>query len=271
MFTSKTKVSKNPEKLSYQNIKKGLLTNNWGHNLVCFNELTSTNDWAAQLADKGKPSGTLVITEYQTHGRGRRYRTWHSNPGDNLLFSLLLRPPWLAEHASLITLLMAVGITNSIRELTGLLAQIKWPNDILINQHKVSGILTEVALRKKNIKHLICGVGININSASKNSAGKPAVFLNELLNYKLDRITLLQKILFQTEKIYEDLLTSGSKHLLKMWMELSCMLNKQVAIKKSTGEILIGESLGINDKGALRLRLENGIIKNISDGQLTFL
>ncbi|MEA1927796.1 MAG: biotin--[acetyl-CoA-carboxylase] ligase, partial [Candidatus Auribacterota bacterium] len=126
--------------------------------------IDSTNNLARSLAEEGAPEGTLVISEEQTSGRGRMGRSWISPPGTGIWISVLLRPMIEPARAALITPLVAVSLSRSIREVTGLPAGIKWPNDILIRGKKAAGILTEISTDRKSIRYIIVGIGINVNT-----------------------------------------------------------------------------------------------------------
>lgn len=138
-------------------------------------ELDSTNLEAIRAAKKGEPEGTLIQTERQLNGRGRRGRTWESPAGSNLYMTLLLRPELIMEQAAGVTLVMALACQEGIFRATGLSCAIKWPNDLILNRRKVVGILTEAvlldetcAIADEEIQRgkpyaLVCGVGINVN------------------------------------------------------------------------------------------------------------
>ena len=126
----------------------------------------STNNDIRLLASQGALEGTIVTADVQTAGKGRRGRNWQAESGTSLLFSLLLRPAIAPDIAPQITLLMAMAVTKAVRELTGLEAMIKWPNDVVVNRKKVCGILTEMQLKDGAIDHVVVGTGINMNQTS---------------------------------------------------------------------------------------------------------
>ena len=136
----------------------------WIGKKIIHKEITgSTNQDIKELAMQGAAEGIVVCADMQSAGRGRRGRSWLSEKGDSLLFSMLLRPDIAPDKASQITLLMALAVTRSLRECYGFEAMIKWPNDILINEKKVCGILTEMNLNKTEIASIIIGSGVNVN------------------------------------------------------------------------------------------------------------
>ena len=123
----------------------------------------STSNDISRLALGGASEGTIVTADMQTAGKGRRGRSWESTAGTSLLFSLLLRPRLEPDTAPQITLLMAMAVTKAVRQLTGLDAYIKWPNDVVVNGKKVCGILTEMQLKDGGIDFVVVGTGVNVN------------------------------------------------------------------------------------------------------------
>ena len=135
----------------------------WIGKEIIHKEITgSTNLDIKELAMNGAEEGTVVQADMQTAGRGRRGRSWVSEKGDSLLFSVLLRPDIAPDKASQITLLMALAVTKVLRESYGIAAMIKWPNDIVINGKKVCGILTEMYPGMDGKYFIIVGCGINV-------------------------------------------------------------------------------------------------------------
>lgn len=132
---------------------------------ICFREsVSSTNDWAKQMANAGAPEGTLALAETQESGRGRRGRGWSSPPGENLYMSLILRPDICPEHASRLTLVMGLSVAQAAERILGLPARIKWPNDVVLNGKKICGILTEMSASMEGVHFVVIGTGINVNS-----------------------------------------------------------------------------------------------------------
>lgn len=137
-----------------------------GQEIHYFPEIDSTNIRAKQLAENGVSTGTLVVADRQTAGRGRRGRGWESPSGCSIYMSILLRPEFLPAKAPMLTLVMAYSVTESLRACTGLDLRIKWPNDIVLNGKKLVGILTEMSTEIDYINHVVIGVGINVNMDS---------------------------------------------------------------------------------------------------------
>jgi len=156
---------KAPDLLFPNEIREGLDTKVFGkRDIVYFTETDSTNTRAKDLAARGAPEGTLVISERQTKGRGRKGRSWFSPSQGGIYTSLILRPSISPSEAPKITLLSAVVVAETLRSLTGLSAIIKWPNDILINGKKIAGILTEMSTEMDAIDYIVVGLGLNVNT-----------------------------------------------------------------------------------------------------------
>jgi len=273
-----------PDSLIPDEIKHDLKTRCFGRNVVSFKETTSTNDRALELAGGGASQGTLVTAEMQTRGRGRRERTWISKPNANLLFSLVLRPAWSVEQASLVTLMMAIAVAKSIRRETGLPAQIKWPNDVLIENLKVAGILTEMRVQANEIAYVACGIGINVNQAPspaqiKTAPGTPpketgsgalrypAGSLAGIAGRPVPRLPLLRRFLFESERLYFQALKEGFQSALKEWGNLSMMTGSQAVIELADGSLVEGVVMGVDDSGALLIRQESGVTQRITSGE----
>ncbi len=154
-----------PNILTEHEIASRLETTWAGCELHYFDETGSTNIDAKNLAEQGAPHGTLVVADTQTNGRGRRGHTWQSPSGSTIAMSLVMRPTFSPEKASMLTLVMGLAVADAIAEVSGLQTQIKWPNDAVINRKKVTGILTEMSAEPGYIQYVVIGIGINVNSA----------------------------------------------------------------------------------------------------------
>ena len=146
-----------------QNELESRMNTEWaGHPVTFYPEIGSTNVQAKLDAENGAPQGALLVADMQTAGRGRRGRTWNSPAGINVYFTLILKPEYAPDKASMVTLIMALAVAEGIRETCGIEAGIKWPNDIVVNGRKVCGILTEMSVEREFIHYVVIGVGINV-------------------------------------------------------------------------------------------------------------
>jgi len=247
--------------------EKNLPTKWAGCHLEYHQELASTNVTAASLSAEDAPHGTLIVAEKQTGGRGRRGRSWESPAGKSLYFSLLLRPEFAPEKASMLTLVMAHSVVGAVESVAGSTQQgalerravIKWPNDILVNGKKVGGILTEMQVEKGRIGHVIIGVGINVMAQDfvGELAGKAST-LEQEWGIEIDRVVLLRRIMQNFEQDYEAFEASGD---LQPFLEYyqSRLLNKDAYVKVlDPQEPFEGIARGITAKGELIVEKENG-------------
>ena len=243
----------------------------WAGQTLYFYEITgSTNTDAKQFAKDGDLHGTVVVADTQYDAKGRRGRTWQTFPRRNLYFTIVLRPTLEADKASMLTLVMAMSVVRAIREQSGLKAEIKWPNDIVINKKKVCGILTEMILDGTSIDYVVIGVGINVNQEFfQEEIKETATCLHAESGRKYSRAALLKKILAYFEKDYETFLKGGDMFLLQKDYN-AWLVNKdaQVKVLEPKGEYT-GIARGINEKGELLVELENGQIETVYAGEVS--
>ncbi len=215
-------------------------------------ETGSTNTDVRNLAGQGSPEGTLVSADLQTAGKGRRGRSWKTEAGTALMFSVLLKPDISPDSAPQITLTMAMAVTKAIRDICGLDARIKWPNDVVVNGKKVCGILTEMDMSADRIDHVIVGTGVNVNQTMiPEELSQSATSLYLETGKQLDKEELLGEITRAFEEYYACFLVSCDMTRLKEtyngWL---VSLNREVKVLDPQGEFT-GISKGINEKGEL--------------------
>lgn len=250
---------------------QNLTNTEWAGKDIRFYEKTgSTNIDAAQLAKDGAPHGTVVVAGEQTAGKGRRGRSWQAPAGSNLYFSMVLRPNFSADKASMLTLVMAMSVARAVREQCSLEAQIKWPNDIVVNKKKVCGILTEMTLEARSIEYVIVGVGINVNQQEfPEDIRETATSLTCESGREFSREELLQKVLEYFEADYEIFLKTEDMSLLmedyNAWL---VNMDSQVKVLEPSGEYT-GMACGINEKGELLVKKENGQIEKVYAGEVS--
>lgn len=231
-----------------------------GYRLHYFPELSSTNDRLRQLSRAGAPEGTVVVAERQTAGRGRRGRTWES-PGDlGLWFSVLLRPPRPVREAPLLALLAAAAVRAGAAETAGVDGRIKWPNDVIVAQGKVCGVLAELEAEVDRIRACILGVGVNVNQTAHDFpielAGK-AASLRMAAGRSLRRVPLLQSILHHLARRYRRALEVGFGPLLEEVRAQSATLGQRVLVEES-GRAWTGLAEDLTADGALSVRPDTG-------------
>jgi BirA family biotin operon repressor/biotin-[acetyl-CoA-carboxylase] ligase len=259
-----------PDKLLPAEIKEDLNTKYIGKKLYCFNEISSTNDFALKLTEEGIEEGTLVVSEKQTCGKGRLGRKWFSPPYLGLWFSIVLKPRINPHHASKITFLGGLSIVDAVKEITGLDTKLKWPNDVVCDNKKLAGILTEIKAELDVVNYLVMGIGINVNFSKEDFScdiRNTATSLKVELKRDIPRVKLLKTILQNIENYYEMFKKEGFEPILEKWKKKSTTLNRIVKIK-TEGETIEGYAIDVDDECALLIRLDNGIIRRVVNGDV---
>lgn len=242
---------------------------------VLFREsVNSTNVWSRELAEAGSPEGTVCIADEQTAGRGRLGRTWASPKGENIYFSLLLRPDFAPERASALTLVIGLSVVQAVRGMDDVSlanAGIKWPNDAVINHRKLCGTLTEMKAEAGKIHYVIIGTGINVNQVefAEEIREKAASLKRENGGYDVDRGQLLASVLLHFRGNYEKYCRRGDFSLLAD--DYNAMLvgrGGKVRIEDPKGAY-IAVSRGIAADGALIVELPDGEIREIRSGEVS--
>lgn len=258
-----------PDSLLPAEIRWGLSTRIIGREVLYSKETTSTNDLARELANKGCEEGALVIAEHQRAGKGRLGRSWFS-PEGGIYLSLVLRPRTNPASVPLLTLLAGVAVAQTIRRKLDLEALLKWPNDVLVNNKKVCGILAEMEAELDIVNFVILGIGVNVNIETGKLPERlnyPATSLMEEKGERVDRKELVQEILSGVETLYLSFKGQDYTPILKEWRALDSTFKKRIKVKTLQG-ILDGEAQGIDGDGALRLRLSNGKTKKVLSGEV---
>lgn len=260
-----------PDSLMPSEVKWHLKTRVLGKEIISYKKVDSTNDIAYSLAERGVKEGTVVLADEQAKGKGRHGRSWSSPPRSGIYLSSILRPNIAPNEIPKITLLAAVAVARAIREISPLNALIKWPNDILINHKKICGILTEMKAEQDRVDFVVLGIGINVNTKSKDLP-KGASSLKEEMRHTgkdeaISRIELTKKILEKLEEEYLLLDKKGFKSVIKEWKHLSAMLGSRVKVALQTRTIE-GQAHDIDPDGALVVRLESGVLEKISSGDV---
>jgi BirA family biotin operon repressor/biotin-[acetyl-CoA-carboxylase] ligase len=256
-----------PDRLYPPEVSAGLSTKFIGRKIFYFDSLASTMDKAWELGRQKAAEGTLVLAETQTRGRGRLGRQWASAKHKGIYLSLILRPKISASEASLLTLLAAVSVCEAVAEEAGLRPQIKWPNDILLNQKKVGGILTELNAETDEVHFVVLGIGVNVNNDSA-SLPSAATSLREEARCQISRLGLLQALLRRIEENYVAFLKQGSGTLIRKWREHNLTLGRRVRII-SHRQHLEGMAVDIDHDGGLLLRQDSGLTQKVMAGDIT--
>jgi len=247
-----------PDKLSGYEIQSGLNTKIIGKKIVVLGTVTSTMDEAFRLGMENCPEGTVVCAEAQSKGRGRLGRTWISPKARGLYFSFVLRPSLPLNQLAQLTLMSAVALAEAIENISDLRPSIKWPNDILLGSRKLAGILTELRAESDQVKFVIVGIGLNVNTSSHHLTPQ-AVSLKIAAGHSFDRTQVFQAILRSLEKWYVKLLHHEFAQVMEEWKKRSATLNKWVRITDPAG-IIEGQAIDLDEDGALLIRKDNGLV-----------
>jgi BirA family biotin operon repressor/biotin-[acetyl-CoA-carboxylase] ligase len=214
-----------------------------GHRVLWFDELTSTNDYAATLAHDAAHSGVVIVATRQTRGRGQHDKTWHDHPGSSVTLSIIVRPPKYALRPVILTAWSVIAIIDCIEQLTGIMALPKWPNDILIDTKKVSGLLIEQ-------KHwTVIGVGLNVNQTASdliNTGLTEATSLAIAAGRNIPLTDAVECLIQHFDRGYERIIDHQIRTLERLWREKFRYLHGRIVrCELANGTTLIGQLLNI--------------------------
>lgn len=248
-----------PDLLLPEELCRYLTTAELGQTINYFTSVDSTNTVAKRLANEQCSTGTVVVAEEQTGGRGRLERGWYSPLAKGLWFSVVLRPQFLPQDAPKCTLLAAVAAVRAMRKL-GAECSIKWPNDIVYQGKKLAGILTEMNAEMDAINYIVVGMGLNINISAAEfplELQPIAISLQDLVSAPVSRVKLLAAILAEFEQLYI-VAATGFEPILAEWRELSATLGQTVDVYGFERNFS-GVAIDIDQDGALLVQTAAGI------------
>ena len=260
-----------PDVMLPQLIRPRLRTTDLGRTLYHFYKVDSTNAFAARLLSHGRkaPDGTVILSEYQTAGRGRLGRSWHSEPESGLYFSMILRPKIPPSLAPLFTLGTAVAMHNAVERDTRVDVDIKWPNDLLVGRKKVCGILSEIQAEVDMIRTMIVGVGLNVNHAvMPDELSEIATSLRIESGRVQSRIEILLEFFEEFENLQADFEKRGAPAIIEKWTAHSSFANGRKLKISDSGRMIEGTTRGLNRFGALRLEQKDGRIEEVYSGDV---
>jgi BirA family transcriptional regulator, biotin operon repressor / biotin---[acetyl-CoA-carboxylase] ligase len=254
-----------------ENLLRSALTNLPIPDIHYFDTIGSTNDAALKWADEGAPDGALVVSNTQSAGRGRLNRRWITNPDAALAFSLILHPPerQLAIPA-LYSPLGALAVKETLISKYGLVAKIKWPNDVLINRKKAAGILVETIWLGSHLQVIVLGIGVNVTLEAiptSNQLRFPATNIEQETGLKIDRISLLVSIL---QEIWHWRYLTCTQEFIHSWEDSLAFLHERVIISNPITDEppLKGILMGVDRDGNLRLQTRDGVEHKIAVGEV---
>lgn len=262
-----------PDLITPEEVRAGLATQRLGRIIEYRPTVGSTNDLAKEMARQGAPEGLLVLADQQTAGKGRLGRPWATPPGAAIAMSLVLRPDLPPHQAPRITLAAAVAVAEAVREMTGLPAGIKWPNDVQVGGRKLCGILTEMEAEMDRVGFVVVGIGVNVglrreqmDPAFRESATSLAV--EGAVGTR--RAALVQAILSRLEQAYDDLLAGRFPLVLDRWRALSVTLGRPVRVLGADGQVVLeGVAEQVDEEGALLVRDDGGGLHRVFSGEVS--
>ncbi len=243
-----------------------------GREIFFYETVGSTNTVASDLAEK-TIEGAVVVADSQQKGRGRLGRKWESPPGVNIYVSIILRPKIEPKEATLITIMAAVACTTALRRVTGLHVTIKWPNDLMVSDKKIGGILSELKTDHGRIIYAVVGIGINVNvdiDTYPADVQEIATSVKNETGMSYSREVVISEILNEIDYWYKILNGMGKGILLLEWQKLTSTLGREVKVTVGK-ETFTGLAESIDSEGMLILRLPSGMLKKINSGNLTIL
>jgi len=254
-----------PDRLTPLELRPLLNTHDLGQVLHHFEVISSTNDHARELAEEGAGHGEVVIADSQTGGRGRRGRPWASPPGRNAYFSVVLRPELPPARAPELTLLASVAICDALRQ-ANVPAAIKWPNDLLVGERKIAGILTELASEPERVHWAVVGIGVNVNATADDFPPELREVATSIL---LERGTPAPRALFVAacltalEGWLDRHAEDGFEPVRLAWRERSATLGREITVH-AEGREVVGRAVDVDEVGALLVQTDERIERILS-------
>ena len=252
--------------LSSASITSNLETQFIGQRVIYYPKLASTMDIAKREARRGAVEGTVIIAGEQSAGRGRIKRTWLT-PEGGIALSIILRPG--VHYLPSLIMLTSLAVVRSLRKVTGLESQIKWPNDVLINGRKVCGVLVESEVQGDTVSYANIGIGINANFRVSDFPEIPstATSLSDELERDVSRLEIIRCFLVEVEKLYLTLPGGGAVY--EEWRDSLVTLGREVQVKWEGNIVCEGVAESVARDGSLLLRLSDGTLKKIVAGDVT--
>ncbi len=237
------------------------------YNILFFHQISSTMDTAKELARKNTKHFTVVVADEQTNGRGRLNRKWLSSKG-GLWFTVILKPQLPPALSFRVNFAASLCLTKTLRKLFSIDANVKWPNDILVNGKKLAGLLSEMETKSDMISFVNIGIGLNVNNSPERDEPN-AVSIKNLIGKKVPRRNLLTAFLeefaLEIPRIYDKNIRQGELSVIDRWKKYTSTIGKQVNIETSDS-VFSGVAVDVDESGALIIRQKNGMEKRIIYG-----
>lgn len=265
------KLKSAPSVLDIGKLEARLATSVLGKHIHYYDSVDSTQTIARRLVEQGAPEGTLVIAEQQTAGRGRFQRKWYSPKGKGIWMTLVLKPSLPLQFIPQLTLLSAVALCRAVRKVVPELNPgIKWPNDLLVNGKKISGILLESSAENECLQYIVAGIGISVNmdlSDIPEELHTKATSLKLESGREIDRVELIAECLEQLEELYKLYTESGFAPIRTLWEASSVTLGRNIRMQTPKGWVE-GYAESLDETGALTLTGKDGETFQVYSGDL---
>ena len=247
-------------------IQETLDTERLGRRVYYLPRTDSTNRVAVDLARQGESDGTLVITDFQTRGKGRGGRRWIGPANKNILLSLILKPTTTSANALTLTLAFSLAVADALSGVLEIDVDVKWPNDVVVGGGKICGILSEGSSASGRVVFLVVGMGINVNMRDDEfppDLKYPAVSCRSITGHEHDRYDILARVLHRVEIAYRRFEKDGFSSFLAAYVARLCLVGRSVRVDNTTGIVE-----GVAEDGALRIRVADGRVVSIYDGDV---
>lgn len=261
---------RSPDLLTEEAVREYLTEDEWPGRIVCFPSVDSTNEEAKRKAVLGERDGTLFVADNQTAGKGRRGRVWSSPEGKDIFCTILLRPEIPPDRASMLTLVAALSAAAAAETHSGELCQIKWPNDVLLHERKICGILTEMGLEMDEISYVVIGVGLNVNREDfpEELSGMATSLFRET-GEKTVRAALLADVIKEFSLRYSRFLKEQSFASFKEeYEERLVNIGREVRLIRR-GQELVRRAVGIDEEGGLLVQNAEGETECVVSGEVS--
>lgn len=262
-------LEKVPDILTPNMLKQRLRGGLFGKRIYHFFKTDSTNRVAMELGHAGEPEGAVVLAEEQTAGRGRAGHAWLSERAAGIYVTLLLRPKLAPVQAPLLTMMAGLSAHAAVEAVTGLVVDLKWPNDLMVRGRKAGGILTEMHAEPGQVRFVIIGIGLNVNQEKfVGELAETATSLRIETGKPQPRMELLVRLLREFESDYNRFLSEGVPSVVKRFEVISSYASgKRVRVTNGT-ETFLGTTAGLGPEGLLRVERDDGRVVTVIAGDV---
>ena len=253
-------------------VSRGLKTKQLGREVHYYETLASTNEQLRVLAREGAEEGTVVIADSQLKGKGRWGRSWFASPGQNLTFSILLRPDIEPRRAGLLAPLVGVACHKVLTgEPYNIPCSLKWPNDLVAAGRKLGGILIELSAELERIHYVIVGIGLNVNDTFRDAPEEVQKRATSIAQFtgRVRRVPLLQRLLAALEQEYQLFLAEGPEKLLAHYRTFCATVGQQVSVYSRGELVAAGLAEDIDSGGNLLVRSKEGSLTPVTSGEVS--